>query len=353
MKIKNLKLTNFRNYKQFSVEFDEKLNIIVAENGIGKTTILDAIAIGFGAMVTRMPKVTGKSFEEKDLRFLTTEPNKKAPYMRIEIDTFENISWDRTQARDKSNQTKSQIPQGKQLKEIDNYIDTFINKYNESINEFELPLIMYYGTSRAVLRSPMRKTHFKKSFSRFEALSGSLNADSDFNRLFQWFDAMEGLERRAMKEKRDFDFVQPELQAVRNAITSMLSEFSNPRIDTRPLRFMIDKNIDGQNVSYRVDQLSDGYKTVLAMVMDIAARMAEANPHMSNPLDSEAIVMIDEVDLHLHPRWQQRILIDLQRTFANAQFIVTTHSPQVLTTVEAKHIQAIVLEDGEPKKKEV
>jgi len=351
MKIKNLKLTNFRNYKQFSVEFDEKLNIIVAENGIGKTTILDAIAIGFGAMVTRMPKVTGKSFEEKDLRFLTTEPNKKAPYMRIEIDTFENISWDRTQARDKSNQTKSQIPQGKQLKEIDNYIDTFINKYNESINEFELPLIMYYGTSRAVLRSPMRKTHFKKSFSRFEALSGSLNADSDFNRLFQWFDAMEGLERRAMKEKRDFDFVQPELQAVRNAITSMLSEFSNPRIDTRPLRFMIDKNIDGQNVSYRVDQLSDGYKTVLAMVMDIAARMAEANPHMSNPLDSEAIVMIDEVDLHLHPRWQQRILIDLQRTFANAQFIVTTHSPQVLTTVEAKHIQAIVLEDGEPKKK--
>jgi len=351
MKLKNFKLTNFRSYENFTIDFDEKLNVIVAENGIGKTTILDAIAIGFGAMVTRMPNVNGKRFEEKDLRFLTTEPNKKAPYMRVEIDTYENIAWDRTQARDKSKKTKSQIPQGKQFKELSNYIDNFIDRDNESINQVELLLIMYYGTSRAVLRSPMRKRNFKKSFSRFEALSGSLNADSDFQRLFQWFDAMEDMERRAIKERRDFDFVQPELQTIREAILSMLPEFSNPRIETRPLRFMIDKNIDGQKVSYRVDQLSDGYKTVLAMVMDIAARMAEANFHMKNPLHSQAIVMIDEVDLHLHPRWQQHILIDLQKTFPNAQFIVTTHSPQILTTVEAKYIQAITIEDGKPKKK--
>jgi uncharacterized protein (TIGR02646 family) len=116
VKLKTLKLANFRSYESFSIDFDEKLNVIVAENGIGKTTILDAIALGFGAMLTRIPNVNGKSFEEKDLRFYTTEPNKKAPYMRAEIDTYENISWDRTQARDKSNQTKSQIPQGKQLK---------------------------------------------------------------------------------------------------------------------------------------------------------------------------------------------------------------------------------------------
>ena len=352
MKLKTLILTNFRSYEDFTIDFDKKLNVIVAENGIGKTTILDAIAIGFGAMLSRMPNVNGKSFEEKDLRFFTTEANKKAPYMRVEIDTYENISWDRTQARDKSNQTKSQIPQGKQLKELDSYIDTFIDRYNDSINDFELPLIMYYGTSRAVLRSPLRKTNFKKSFSRFEALSGSLNADSDFHRLFQWFDAMEDMERRAIKEKRDYDFVLPELQAVRNAITTMLPEFSSPRIETRPLRFMIDKNINGQKVAYKIDQLSDGYKTVLAMVMDIAARMAEANPYMLNPLESAAIVMIDEVDLHLHPRWQQHILIDLQRTFPNAQFIVTTHSPQVLTTVKVEHIQAIVLENGYLRKKQ-
>ncbi|MDD2509388.1 MAG: AAA family ATPase [Aliarcobacter skirrowii] len=159
---------------------------------------------------------------------------------------------------------------------------------------------------------------------------------------------MEDLERRKIQKYRDFDYVLPELEAVRKAITSMLEEFSNPHIKTRPLRFLIEKTIDGVKILYRIDQLSDGYKTVIAMIMDIAARMAEANPHMENPLKSNAIVMIDEVDLHLHPRWQQKILIDLQKTFPNAQFVVTTHSPQVLTTVKAEHIQAIVLEDEMP-----
>ena len=78
------------------------------------------------------------------------------------------------------------------------------------------------------------------------------------------------------------------------------------------------------------------------MVMDISARMAEANPHLGEQSNkSEALIMIDEVDLHLHPRWQQTILIDLQKAFPNAQFIVTTHSPQVLTTVESSSIQII------------
>ncbi len=351
MKIKSIKLTNFRGYEAFEMDFHERLNVIVAENGIGKTTILDAIAIGFGAMVSRMPKITGKSFEDKDLRLeIKNGDIHKSSYMRIAIETHNNITWDRTQSRDKSAKTKANIPQGKELKELYTFIDTIIDQYNEAVKHFDMPLVMYYGTSRAVLRQPLRKRSFQKSFSRFEALSGALNADADFHRLFQWFDAMEDLERREIKSRRDFDFVLPELRAVRDAITTMLPDFSNPHIQTRPLRFMIDKNVDGEAISYRIDQLSDGYKTVLAMVMDIAARMAEANPHMHNPLESEAIVMIDEVDLHLHPRWQQHILIDLQRTFPNAQFIVTTHSPQVLTTVEAKYIQAIVLKNGEPKK---
>jgi len=79
--------------------------------------------------------------------------------------------------------------------------------------------------------------------------------------------------------------------------------------------------------------------------MDISARMAEANPHLANPNESEALIMIDEVDLHLHPRWQQTILVDLQKAFPNVQFIVTTHSPQLLSTVEAKSIQGLILKN--------
>lgn len=66
------------------------------------------------------------------------------------------------------------------------------------------------------------------------------------------------------------------------------------------------------------------------MVADIAARMAEANPGKENPLSTSGIILIDEVDLHLHPQWQRTILKSLHSIFPNVQFIVTTHSPSVI-----------------------
>ncbi len=346
MKIKTLILDNFRNYESFEISFNEKLNVIVAENGIGKTTILDAIAIAYGEMLTRIPNIKGKSFEDKDLRIIKEQTN--APYMRIDVQTYNNISWDRTKTANKTSKTKAKIPKAKGIKNLNSYVDDLINRDYEGEKNFDIPLIMYYGTSRAVLKTPMRKRNFKKKFSRFDSLLGALESDANFHRLFQWFDAMENEERRLIQEKRDFDYKLPLLQAVRNAVTKMLPNFSNPRIKMYPLRFLIDSQVNNTNISYDINQLSDGYKTVLAMIMDIAGRMAEANPHKTNPLESEALIMIDEVDLHLHPRWQQTILIDLQNTFPNAQFIVTTHSPQVLTTVHSQNIQSIVLKDNTP-----
>ena len=77
---------------------------------------------------------------------------------------------------------------------------------------------------------------------------------------------------------------------------------------------------------------------MLALVADLARRMAQGNPHLEDPLQSEAVVLIDEIDLHLHPSWQQKVLTDFRRTFPNAQFIISTHSPQVLTTVKPEDI---------------
>ncbi|RKZ54175.1 MAG: hypothetical protein DRR00_01875, partial [Candidatus Parabeggiatoa sp. nov. 3] len=144
-------------------------------------------------------------------------------------------------------------------------------------------------------------------------------------------------ERRKQQERQDFSYKLNELTAVREAIESMLPKFKNPRIEINPLRFMIDwEQEDGRVKKFQIEQLSDGYRTVLAMVMDISSRMSEANPQLGN--NSPAIIMIDELDLHLHPKWQQSILSDLTRTFPNAQFIVTTHSPQILSTVKKEYI---------------
>jgi predicted ATP-binding protein involved in virulence len=367
LKIKTLKLTNFRNYENFTIDFNKNMNVIVAENGAGKTTVLDAIAIGYGAMLTRFPKIKGNTFEKSDLRI--DFDNKAVPYMRIELESYTkaikknkdmtspslfaedaepNITWDRTQLRNQTKSTKKLIPKAKGLKELYNYVDNIVDKeYEKNIADYEIPLIMYYTTSRAVLKSPMRKTNFKKDFLRYEALDGSLHPNSDFKRLFQWFDAMQNRENSEGKEKRDYDYKLPELEAVRKSIEIMLHNMTNPRVETTPLRFVVDKLIDNKKVEFRINQLSDGYKTILAMVMDISGRMAEANPHLANK--SEALIMIDEIDLHLHPRWQQTILIDLKKAFPKAQFIVTTHSPQILTTVQPQNIQALVLKEGQIK----
>ena len=122
---------------------------------------------------------------------------------------------------------------------------------------------------------------------------------------------------------------------------------SDPRIKLRPLRFAVSLDSEtGKPEELALDQLSGGYRIVLALAADLARRMAQGNPHLADPLESEAVVLIDEVDLHLHPRWQQRVLVDLRRTFPNTQFIVSTHSPQVLTTVPPGQIVELRRDEG-------
>jgi predicted ATP-binding protein involved in virulence len=99
----------------------------------------------------------------------------------------------------------------------------------------------------------------------------------------------------------------------------------------------------GEKRELTLNQLSAGYRNMLALVMDFARRLAQANPHLENPLEAEAILMIDELDLHLHPTWQQKIIPDLRKVFPNTQIIATTHSPEIVTTVD--HNQVWILED--------
>jgi predicted ATP-binding protein involved in virulence len=336
-KINKVNITNFRLIENVKIKFDKSINVIIANNGIGKTSILDAISIGYGAMLTRFPKIKGLDFKERDLQ--KNKENKSKPYMNIKIESKDNIVWDRTTKRDNTKKTAQLIPNSYGLKELNNFVDLIVDNHNEDKN-YVMPLVMYYGTCRNCFESPMRKTNFKKDFNRFESLESSLSSSTNFNRLFQWFDAMATIEDKEIKEKRDFDYTNKYLDAVRNAIEIMIPTFTNPRIQSNPLRFMIDKKEqDGTVIELQIEQLSAGYKAVLAMTMDISARMVEANPDLGN--NSEAIILIDELDLHLHPTWQQSILLDLNRTFPNAQFIITTHSPHIISSVKNEYIKIL------------
>lgn len=344
MKIKRLTLTHFRRFSDFDIEFDPKLTVLIARNGAGKSSVLDAVATALGAFLTRLPKVSGINPKETDFQVLSD--GKRPPYMRIRCESHDDVVWDRTEKRDQSINTANEIPKAAGLKALNQYVDRFIDAHNES-RRYQLPLFIYYGTGRGVFDVPQRKGGFGKAFERFDALQGALDSRTNFKSLVEYFYFLEDKESKLQQSLRSFDVSVPELSAIRNAVTRLMPEFSNPR-GIHPAGIVVDWAHDGENKQLRIEQLSDGYRTTLAMIMDIAARMAEANPDMEDPLETEGVVLIDEVDLHLHPGWQQTILLDLMRTFPNIQFIVSTHSPQVVSSVKPECLRVIDWKGDEP-----
>lgn len=327
MQLTDLKLENFRSYEQLALELGGRLTVLLGDNGSGKTSVLDAIAIGLGAALTHLPTVSGINFKKNgDIR---QQGNLVAPYTRVALQIQSGIKWDRIQRRDKSKNTLAATPTGNGLKELDAFLDrTVIDPLNEG-KDFELPVVAYYGVSRAVLEVPLRRKGFPKSHTRLEALQDTLDAQSSFRSAFVWFYNKENDEHRLQKEKLSFDVTLKELDAVRRAISSIFPDISNPHIEVNPLRLTV--TLNGEKLDLM--QLSDGYKTLLGLVIDLSMRMGLANPHLEDPLGASAIVMIDEIDLHLHPAWQRRVLADLLRTFSNTQFIVSTHSPFIVESL--------------------
>ena len=342
MIIKSISLDNFRSKSHLQLELGRRLTILIGENGSGKTSVLDGLAIGLGAILTYLPGVSGISFKNTDIRQVQ---NQKTPYTRVRIETSEGLVWDRTERRDKSKSTFNQIPPAVGLQHLRKYLDErILDPLNDS-QKVELPMFSYYGVSRALLDVPLRRRGFPKAHARFEALEGALVADSRFRSAFVWFYNKENEEQRKQRELKNFEFQLPELEAVRKAIISIFPGISNPHITLNPLKFVVNMGSEILDIM----QLSDGYKTLLSLVIDLAIRMALANPEAENPLESEAVVLIDEVDLHLHPEWQRKVVGDLLRTFPNTQFLLTTHSPYIIESInnhlQRYHIHAIPTKD--------
>jgi len=254
------------------------------------------------------------------------------------------MSWDRTKKRDQTKRTKEEIPPDKKLGQLHDFLDKIINDVQDG-KPSDLPVIAYYDTGRA-LRSWMsisQQRHLKKSFNRFKALENALtnNLHSEAIVMIDWFALQEDLERRA--KERLPSYRSAVLETIRQALRRILPSCSHLHTEmdavNLSIRFLITFKNEGGEEILSLDQLSDGYRMILALVMNLARRMLQANPQREKKaLESEAIVLIDEVDLHLHPSFQQRLLIDLMAIFPNTQFIVTTHSPQVLTTIKPEHI---------------
>ncbi len=147
--------------------------------------------------------------------------------------------------------------------------------------------------------------------------------------------ALRQIIKQEVQQKKDYRNEGQELHTVNKAIEQFVPEYSHLRVKRVPRPHML---IDKKGESFNLDQLSDGEKNLIAMVGDIARRLAIGNPKTKNPLKGEGIILIDEIDLHLHPCWQRLVIPKLLEVFPNCQFFISTHSPQVISHVKPDSI---------------
>ncbi|MEH2061316.1 MAG: AAA family ATPase [Nostoc sp.] len=327
MKVKRLKMQSFRGIGDLTLEFDEaEPTVFIGINGVGKSSIIDCLAILLSRFTSSIQHSTssGRVFREEDITNGQKETHNE---ITVSLNSEEAI-WSLTKVH-------------KGLSKDTNTNLSAITKVAENIkkdlyisNQLNIPVLVYYSTNRAVLDIPL-KIRTKHSFEQIDVYENALTGvGSEFRIFFEWFKKQEDLENELRLEGNS-SYRDRQLESVRQAISSLIPSFSNLRVRRSPLMRM---TVQKQGKELIVNQLSDGEKCLLAMVGDLARRLAIANPSLPDALQGSGVVLIDEIELHLHPKWQREIILALTRTFPNCQFIVTTHSPQVISQVKPEGI---------------
>jgi len=363
MKIKKLEIHNFRSFRQAILDFPESnLAVFIGVNGQGKSSLLDLIALFLTDVLTKTGDRPYPDFALKptDIHVKEIETRNEisllSPVYAGNVTLNEEVIWENTIQHGKGFQTKRKIIS---LLNFTTKLRNLLSKSNSSAN---VPVLNFYTANRhfdnGYSFNP-KKRQRKISFPQFGAYEGSFEKKlNDFIDFISWYREEEDIENEQVKRKQDFNFKNHKLETLRKAIVTFFSclgkdTFGNLRIE-RDIKddFYFGKGegraslvISKNNQDFRLEQLSDGEKMLLMVVCDIARRLSIANPGLDDPLKGSGIVLIDEIELHLHPKWQREVIPALMATFPNIQFIVSTHSPQVLSRVDNENI--FLLKDGE------
>ena len=337
MKIHNLRLVNFRGIADMALPLMNSTSAILGINGVGKSSVLDALAIALSNMTER---IGGQSAKARDIS--PDDIKSDASFSRIEVTADIGVDattrWAIARNRKAGNHP---VERSSDLEQLNAHTKLFNGRMlyaEESHLPTHLPLAVYYDVHRAVLDVPLRVKEKLKNTPR-EAYHDALgHGGTDFRGFFAWFRDREDAENERIRDEPAY--VDRDLQAVRAAVEGF-TQFTDLRIRRKPsLRMTVKKNETELNVL----QLSDGEKCLLALVGDLARRLSLLNTDKENPLEGEGVVLIDEIDLHLHPKWQRTVVKSLERTFPNCQFIITTHSPQVVGELPPEAV--LLLRDG-------
>lgn len=371
MRIENIKIENFRGFKNRYFEFDPKMNVIVGDNTTGKTTLLHAVQIALGAFLQEMTFLPGgagysRNFKPNDHTKEYSESNKgfipipEKPSIKVNTEcvvgnynkdnnnvemSTQSVWWKRTGNKNSKANASQLMDFVKDMEEKRRLADT-------SGTNSIFPLFLSFGANRLEnnYRS-VQKTKTRES-REAKAYKYALDEQVDFKGAFDW------IYRYQKNYDRGLEFKGTD-GAFASAIFKAIPAINEIQIDTKNeefwARLKMAKDENPHWLTY--DMMSDGIKSMINIVAEIAHRCIELNGFLGKDAvkKTPGIIMIDELDLYLHPHWQQHILADLQNAFPMMQFMVTTHSPFIVQSVKSHNVITLdgVKGDSDPDKRNI
>lgn len=329
MKIKHVIIENFRAIKKLDFECSGKVNVFIGDNGVGKTTVLEAIFVLCSWLNAKLslPKGRGRSIRKEDIRI-------GAEYCFLSI-TVEykgkSVQWSLMRGISSDNSTEKQTD----LRELETLVRYIREFYDDGKSLFSI-----YGVNRNLSSISIDKRVYGKKEVTRDVIGNSI-ARTNWKQFFNWYYERENEENR-MKARFSIQYHDESLDAIRECLNEVFPDYHNLRVEDRPTRFVIDK--DGNEINF--DRLSDGEKCYITLVLDIARRLSMQSDGLGPILNGELIILIDELDLHLHPSWQLQMVSNLERKFPNCQFFVSSHSPLVLSSL-CDEDKLVALRNGE------
>lgn len=336
MIVNKLSIAGLRVFEQAEFTFQPGMNLIVGVNGVGKSTVLDALRFCLSRIIPELTVSRGdkEPIEISDFRFNSSTLqiscqfsifDKKGSYL-----IFQQRNEYVTQKGDESLEEEDKLISAPEIEDFNEEFEPEIAKLRKAKNQ---SIALYFSTRRSLTieqKSSAPQSGQAAAYHRAFSINRSFNS----REIADWLKAQLALAEETVK-------AGILVAAVEKAVATFMPGYNNLHVisDRNGVnRLMIDKN----GIPLAIRQLSDGERGVLSIVAEIARRLAIANPTLENPTqEGSGVVLIDELDLHLHPRWQRTVVDNLTRTFPNCQFIVTTHSPQIISEVNPSCITII------------
>ncbi len=332
MRINQIDLHNFRNFEQQSFYFPNLFTVVIGENGKGKSTLLQALRLAAGTFLLGLKESERKHILPEDIRRIDLD-KRFAPQFPCDFHAFgqindQQIEWKRTKNTLEGRTTSAEA------KDLITIAEAFDRQINEELNdEVKLPVIVFFSTARLWVE-PKQTIKLKTKGSKIkDGYARCLDNRSDKITPFEW------IKSNYYKSLKGAD--SGLLDAVLDAISQCIPNWKATEWDEDYDDLMgIYTHENGSESRIPLFYLSDGLRIMAGIAAEIAYRCVMLNDHLGSQVikQSEGIVLIDELDMHLHPNWQRHVVSDLKAAFPKLQFVATTHSPFIVQSLESSEL---------------